>query len=194
MGQKLILFDCYGTLLSIRQNTAYASLFGYLGLSVREQAHRIKTSQTSWVDYARSLGRKVDAARAHALFETALAADMELIRPYADSLDTLETLHEQGVPMALLSNLGPGYDRSIRQWLPTWLPCFLSFEMGCRKPHPEAFQHVCARMGADPQGVVLVDDKQVNLDAARRLGMEGLLVQRQAGSPPLMAQLAPFLV
>jgi HAD superfamily hydrolase (TIGR01509 family) len=48
---------------------------------------------------------------------------------------------------------------------------FASCELGLRKPEPEAFRTVAARIGVDPGDVHFFDDSPVNVDAARAAGM-----------------------
>ena len=52
---------------------------------------------------------------------------------------------------------------------------FSSCELGLRKPEPEAFHAVAARIGADPRDVHFFDDSPVNVDAARAAGMGATL-------------------
>lgn len=47
---------------------------------------------------------------------------------------------------------------------------FLSFQMGMLKPDLDAFEYVVASLGLRPGDVLFLDDNQVNVDAARRVG------------------------
>jgi epoxide hydrolase-like predicted phosphatase len=56
-----------------------------------------------------------------------------------------------------------------------------SSEVGMRKPDPRIYHHALERLGGVPPGrAVFLDDYAGNVEAARRLGMHGVLV----GEPP----------
>ena len=81
----------------------------------------------------------------------------------------------RGFRMALLTN-------NIREWEPLWramLPVDEIFELvvdsafvGMRKPEPGIYELTVERLGGiDPADCLFVDDVEVNVDAARELGM-----------------------
>lgn len=49
---------------------------------------------------------------------------------------------------------------------------FLSFEMGLVKPDLEAFEHVIEALGCPPERILFLDDNQINVDGARRAGLD----------------------
>jgi len=55
---------------------------------------------------------------------------------------------------------------------------FYSCEMGMRKPDEDIYLEVLKGMGAAPHEAVFYDDKQENIDTAERLGIRGVLVER----------------
>jgi putative hydrolase of the HAD superfamily len=50
-----------------------------------------------------------------------------------------------------------------------------SAEVGVAKPDPEIFRIACSRLGVDPSESLFVDDVIQNVDAARSLGMHGIV-------------------
>jgi FMN phosphatase YigB (HAD superfamily) len=52
---------------------------------------------------------------------------------------------------------------------------FLSYEHGLLKRDAEAFLHVLGNSVHDPGQFILVDDRSVNIESCRRVGMEGIL-------------------
>ena len=50
-----------------------------------------------------------------------------------------------------------------------------SHEEGLEKPDPRAYELVCARLGVRPDEAVFLDDSRANVEAARALGMRGVL-------------------
>jgi FMN phosphatase YigB (HAD superfamily) len=56
---------------------------------------------------------------------------------------------------------------------------YLSYEIGEAKPSPAAFALVAARAGIDPARCLFIDDRLVNVDAARRAGFRAELFTDQ---------------
>jgi putative hydrolase of the HAD superfamily len=93
-------------------------------------------------------------------------------------------LRERGVRLALLTN-------NVREWEPLWrskLPVDDVFEVvvdsgfvGMRKPEPAIYELTLDKLGLPAQACVFVDDLEVNVDAARALGMTGI-VHRGSGA------------
>ncbi|MFT7601415.1 MAG: HAD superfamily hydrolase (TIGR01509 family) [Acidimicrobiales bacterium] len=54
---------------------------------------------------------------------------------------------------------------------------YLSYELGLAKPDDGIFEHVIADLGCASEAVVFLDDNQLNVDAARRLGIEAHLTK-----------------
>ena len=55
-----------------------------------------------------------------------------------------------------------------------------SYEVGIEKPDRRIYQITCERLGVDPGEVVFLDDVEVNVVAARQLGMRAVLFQSTA--------------
>jgi epoxide hydrolase-like predicted phosphatase len=101
------------------------------------------------------------------------------LQPNQAMVDALLGLKERGYRMALLTN-------NVREWEPLWrgmLPVDEIFEVivdsafvGMRKPEPEIYELAVERIG-DGTGAaecLFVDDVEVNVEAARELGMTGI--------------------
>lgn len=56
---------------------------------------------------------------------------------------------------------------------------FFSHTIGCKKPSPEAYRHVCRRAGLAPEECVFVDNDMANIPAARAVGMHTVLYSGQ---------------
>ncbi|MFE2288227.1 HAD family hydrolase [Streptomyces sp. NPDC059443] len=93
-------------------------------------------------------------------------------RPYADTVRTLTTLRERGIPVAIVSNIGwdlrpvfraHGIDHLVDAYL-------LSFEHGVQKPDPRLFQAACDALGPAPADVLMVGDDRVADAGAAALG------------------------
>jgi putative hydrolase of the HAD superfamily len=83
-------------------------------------------------------------------------------------------LHESGIKTAILSNM----PWDFRQYLSVgcrWLPPFDHHTYSCEihsvKPEAEIYEHCLQGLGVPPEQVVFVDDREPNIDGARRLGI-----------------------
>lgn len=54
-------------------------------------------------------------------------------------------------------------------------PIIISAQIGVMKPAPEAYHHILHRMEITPQQAVFIDDLPANIEAARAIGMTGIL-------------------
>jgi putative hydrolase of the HAD superfamily len=100
---------------------------------------------------------------------------MNALEPNQPLFDHYRGLRDRGVRLALLTN-------NVREWEPLWrtkLPIDEVFEtvvdsgfVGMRKPERGIYELTLERLGLPAQACVFVDDLEVNIDAARELGME----------------------
>ena len=78
------------------------------------------------------------------------------------------------VPFAVLSNTNHvHWEAGAHRWplLQKFDRAFLSFEIGLVKPDPEVFTYVADQLGVPAQGVLFLDDNQLNVDQSRAVGM-----------------------
>jgi len=91
----------------------------------------------------------------------------------------LGDLRAAGVLTATLSNTNPIHWHSTFNQdvvMPLFDRHFPSFELGRAKPDWRLFEDVICRLGVDPANVTFLDDKLVNVEAARRVGMQAFQV------------------
>lgn len=92
-------------------------------------------------------------------------------------LDLMRTLRERGYRMAILTN-------NVREWEPLWrskLPVDEIFELivdsawvGLRKPDPAIYRLTLEQLDLAPEASLFVDDNELNVEAARELGMRAV--------------------
>jgi putative hydrolase of the HAD superfamily len=93
-------------------------------------------------------------------------------------LDIIRRLHRQGrYKLAVLSNSPP----NLSQWLADWGlldlfdVVFCSGDEEVVKPDPAAFEITLERLGVVPEEAVFIDDTLGHVEAARSLGLYGIL-------------------
>lgn len=96
------------------------------------------------------------------------------IDPDQAVLDEVRALQKRGLKCAL----GTNQQSERGTWMQENLPypdlfdaSFYSFELGVAKPDPEYFTSITRRLRVPAEQVFFLDDKQVNVEAARSIGM-----------------------
>jgi HAD superfamily hydrolase (TIGR01509 family) len=104
---------------------------------------------------------------ADALYERLLGPDGWL--PYADTRTTLRTLHDAGIKVGVVSNIGFDIRPLFAAWgLAGLIDSFvLSYEVGRIKPDPAIFLCACDRVGADPERTLMVGDSPADAGAVK---------------------------
>ncbi len=97
--------------------------------------------------------------------------------PVALMLDLSYEVRSKGIRTAILTN----NVKEWRQWrdrIPIELfdPVVDSCEVGLRKPDPEIYLLTCSQLGVAPWECLFLDDHPDNIEGARAVGMEALLV------------------
>jgi putative hydrolase of the HAD superfamily len=109
---------------------------------------------------------------------------MEALDPNQELFDHFAALRrDRGLRFALCTN-------NVREWEPLWrskLPIDDVFEVvidsgfvGTRKPEPEIYALTLSRLGLPAASCVFLDDLDVNVDAAREAGMQGIVYRDTA--------------
>lgn len=130
-----------------------------------------KTVEEFWYDIGPELGlnsyEEIDAFRNR-------YRDDETIN--TDVLKLIQKLHGH-YRLAVLSNAPPG----LSQWLAEWRILdffdlvFCSGDEGIAKPDPKAFELTLERLGVKPNEAVFIDDTREHVEAAQKLGLQGIL-------------------
>jgi putative hydrolase of the HAD superfamily len=105
----------------------------------------------------------------------------EALEPNEPMIELMREIRGSGRRMALLTN-------NVREWEPLWrsmLPVDEIFELvvdsgfvGVRKPDAQIYELTLARLnGVAAEECLFVDDVQVNVDAARAIGMSAVRFQ-----------------
>lgn len=118
------------------------------------------------------LGHRPDMHRFREIYFKALDPNEPLI-------ELMRNVRDRGYRMALLTN-------NVREWEPYWrsmMPVDEVFELvvdsgfvGMRKPDPEIYELTVERLGDGiaPAECLFIDDTEINVEAARALGMTGV--------------------
>lgn len=93
-------------------------------------------------------------------------------------------LHGAGMKTAILSNMPvPVRDYVIEcSWLPEFHARTFSCDVGVCKPEREMYDAVLEELGARPEQVLFLDDRESNIRAAEALGLHAVLFKESANA------------
>ena len=182
---KAVIFD-YGMVLSLPQNRAdvesMAEIFD-VPVPAFETAYWKDraafdradiTPEQSWKSVAESLARPLTEAEQERLIEFDNAS---WSHPNPIMIDWAKALRSAGTRTAILSNM-PITLRAHLGRVAAWMPPFdfscYSCDVRLAKPEPEIFLHCLQGLGADPDEVLFLDDREENISAARAAGIHAI--------------------
>ena len=215
-GVEGVLFDFSGTLF--HAEGAAASLAA-IGVPVEEHAPLVACSDRAYADidaltgsdaeFARQWARRdLDPASHRAAFVGAdvragVPADVAerwydrgtspvAWRPYPETAAVLRGLRREGVPVAVVSNIGwdprPVFELAgLRGLVDAYL---LSYEQGVVKPDPRLFAAACAAIEVAPGRAVMVGDDVRSDSGALAIGCRFLHVPGDRADDAIMSGLA----
>jgi putative hydrolase of the HAD superfamily len=86
-------------------------------------------------------------------------------------------LKHAGLLTAILSNMGDSVLANMEREF-TWLRNFdvlvWSFQLGIAKPDPAIYHYVLEKLGTRPEETLFLDDRRINIDAAKALGLRAI--------------------
>lgn len=150
---------------------------------------RVTTGHYGCVDEELNLGTKtISDWVAEKIGRNLSAPEQEQVQSLWENNWTLNTdmqkiasaLRQRGYKISLSSNCDTGNADRYEQkgWFWGVDQLFLSCKLRLLKPQPEYFRTMLNRLGADPAACVLIDDHRENVEAAQRLGLSAILVDR----------------
>jgi len=88
-----------------------------------------------------------------------------------------QQLKARGLLTAILSNMGDSVLANIERefdWIDRFDVLVWSFQLNIAKPDPAIYRQVLKQLNTRPEESLFLDDKMVNIDAARALGMQAI--------------------
>jgi putative hydrolase of the HAD superfamily len=174
---EILVLDAMGVLYQAGDDVAellvpFVRRNGMASLSAEEIDRDYVAASLGQLELAEFWARMgVDAAR-----EDEYLSGHRLIDGTLYALPRLKTRYRR---LACLSNDVSRWSVKLRRqfgleaWIDTW---FISGDLGLRKPSPDIYRHAIERLGVKPDDITFVDDRPRNLDAARQLGIQTVLL------------------
>jgi putative hydrolase of the HAD superfamily len=125
-----------------------------------------------WQSVGRDCGLAIGEAEAEALIDH---DNQQWTNENLEMLELARDLRRAGFRTAILSNMERRMLAAMRRKL-AWLDEFdvqmYSCEVGTVKPEPAIYLECCRRLGCEPPQALFLDDKKVNTEAAKKVGMQ----------------------
>ncbi len=183
---KAVLFD-YGNVLCLPQERSDLSLMANcLDLDVdllaslywqhREEYDSGATDgQQYWLKVVRDLNRQISAEK----LEQLIGMDFDSwSRPNLVMAQWAGALQGHGYRTAIISNMPIEFHRCNVDKC-TWLPSFDHDTFSCtikaHKPDAVDFRHCLDALNLKPEETIFLDDRESNVEGARKLGMHGIV-------------------
>ncbi|MGC6389443.1 glucose-1-phosphatase [Ewingella sp. S1.OA.A_B6] len=179
MGNVIIDID-FKRVLGVWSNlsgTPLATLIERFSMGEVFQKH--ERGEISDEDFAAELCDEMGIALSFEQFSLGWQSVFVGLRP--EVIAVFKTLREQGHRVVVLSNTNRLH---LNHW-PEHYPeieantdaLYLSQDLGMRKPEPRIFEHVLNKEGVNASQAVFFDDVIENVEAARLMGIEAVLVE-----------------
>jgi 2-haloacid dehalogenase len=139
--------------------------------------HAMDAGQGTWADAVAELTERYPH-RGELIAAYPARFGESLAGPVEGSEAVLRELHARGVPLLALTNWSAETFPVARDrfaFLDLFDGIVVSGHEGVAKPDLALYELLVQRYGLDPGATVFVDDRQVNVDAARAAGLHGLL-------------------
>jgi len=195
-GALAVIFDCDGTLVDSEPlaRRAWQRSLDPHSYSIRDEEYADLIGLPFPRVHAYFAGRIAGLEEPGAFWEGYSGTLFELIdaelEPFPDALETVRALRAAGVAVAVASS-------SVRERLDrTLLRAGLASAFGVSvagdevehgKPAPDMFLAAAARLGADPDRCVVVEDSEPGVAAGRAAGMRTVGVARAPGDAAALA-------
>ncbi len=88
-----------------------------------------------------------------------------------------QKLKAAGILTGILSNMGDSVlERMLEEfaWLKGFDVLVWSYQLGIAKPDPAIYLHLLEKLGTKAEETLFIDDRKVNVEAARALGIEAI--------------------
>lgn len=191
MKKKLIIFDCYGTLLTSTISNPHGKFISSLGLNPKDYRRKIMTEKN--IDWRGLISIDIEDAVVSEKFDVMqleLKLELNNIMPYLKDIGAKLDELRQDYTVVVLSNLSEEYAAPIEKYLTKHVDhCFYSFEIGKSKPDQESFEHVIKwyedNFGAiKPVEILVVDDSSQNISKCKFMGCHTFLVNNKFSESP----------
>lgn len=188
MSLRAVIFD-YGEVLCHPDPAAHRALLQIAGLDDAtfekhywSDRHDYDLGRFEGPVFWSRLGKETNRAFTPAQIQSLIEHDVLQWTSLLDErmLAWAASLQDAGFATAILSNMPFEIDRCMRQefgWLAHFTHLTFSCELGIAKPDPAIYTFTCEQLRVRPEEALFLDDKQINVEAAERVGLHAIRFQ-----------------
>lgn len=186
MTIRAVVFDAFGTLIEIgERRSPYRQMMQWLRIQGRkprpDDAIRIMTVPGDLRAAAASFGW-IPPDDLLERWESDLFDELQSIRAYPDTIQTIDRLRDRGYRVGLCSNLAAPYGSLVRDLLSAFDIYALSYEVGSVKPQAPIYQHLLDHLECTPNEILFIGDTPLaDYEGPIAFGMFAGLVNRAEG-------------
>lgn len=185
MGLRAVVFD-YGMVLTGPQDPeAYAALLRITGLPIEKfeplywaDRHAYDEGKLTGLEFWQKLLREAGISDPGGVVEELNLWDARMWTTQNPvMIEWQMKLKERGILTAILSNMGDNVLENMKRefdWLARFDVLVWSYQLRMAKPEPAIYQHVLNELGTRAEETLFLDDRPVNVEAARALGMPAI--------------------
>ena len=185
-----VLWDLDGTLVDSEEYhwRAWKETLDRAGVAVTYQDFLSSFGQRNDAILAKWLGENAGAGKIEQIGNDKEERYRELVRqeglvPLPGAAEWVTRLHQEGWRQAIASSAPRSNVETVLDALgmrPWFQAAVAAEDVREGKPAPDVFLAAAARLGAQPQGCVVVEDARAGIEAAQRAGMRSIAVGRNA--------------
>ncbi len=180
---KVIAFDFGGVIGTTNQAETIKFIVDSLHISKKEVKNILKTMKKQGIngqneeEFWEIYSKKKKITLPANWFEKLNDVKLKSVEENPGMLNLVENLKKEGYQTALLSNVCENKAALYHEVgvYNLFEPRILSHEIGVKKPELEAYVILLNALQISPQEVLFVDNKHCNVDAAKDLGMDGIV-------------------
>ena len=185
MALRAVIFD-YGMVLTGQPDAAaHDAMVRITGLTVDEfekfywaDRHAYDEGKLSGVTFWQKVSRDAGLSLSSAQLEELNRQDARMWTTQNPAMLAWQrALKAAGIRTAILSNMGDSVLDNIKRefrWIDDFDVLVWSYQLHMAKPDPAIYRHALEQLGTQPEETLFIDDKLVNVEAARALGMKAL--------------------
>lgn len=93
-----------------------------------------------------------------------------------DVINLAYEIRKNSYTMGIISNIEKITHKVVEDWhvLDNFEYKFMSYQIGVSKPDPRIYEHAIEQLSFEPYQIIFVDDKESNVDAAKRSGINAI--------------------
>lgn len=183
---KAVIFDLGGVVYTDVMKTTYEKTGRKFNIDpklVKEVSRPLRIewqkNKISSEEFWKQLAEKLKISDVDSLKKAWDESFFEISEPNEETIKIIEKLKKNGYKIAVLSNtVEPHVSHHKERKDYNIFPfVFLSSELGMRKPEKEIYEHAVKTMEVKFEECIFIDDIEVNLATAKKLGMKTILFQ-----------------